>query len=54
VRDAMMLDFETYMPHDAVVAPYYDGHLAAMRSVVQIFADVRPVDELIELMSART
>jgi ureidoacrylate peracid hydrolase len=52
VRDAMMLDFQTYMPHDAVVAPYYDGHLAAMRSVVQIFADVRPVDELIELMDA--
>jgi ureidoacrylate peracid hydrolase len=52
VRDAMMLDFRTFMPHDAVVAPYYDGHLAAMRSVVQIFADVRPVDALIDLMRA--
>ena len=52
VRDAMMRDFETWMPHDAVVAPYYDGHLAAMRSVVQIFADVRPVDELIALFDA--
>jgi ureidoacrylate peracid hydrolase len=41
VRDAMMLDFQTFMPH-----------LAAMRSVVQIFADVRPVDELIALIDA--
>jgi ureidoacrylate peracid hydrolase len=52
VRDAMMLDLRTFMPHDAVVAPYYDGHLAALRSIVQIFADVRPVDELIALMRA--
>ena len=50
VRDAMMLDFRTFMPHDAVVAPYYDGHLSAMRSVVQTFADVRPVEELIALI----
>jgi ureidoacrylate peracid hydrolase len=52
VRDAMMLDFRTFMPHDAVVAPFYDGHLAAMRSVVQVFADVRPVDELIAAIDA--
>ncbi len=50
VRDAMMLDFQTFMPHDAVIAPYYGGHLAAMRSIVQIFADVRPVDDLIALL----
>ena len=50
VRDAMMLDLRTFMPHDAVIAPTYDGHLAAMRSVVQAFADVRPVDELIALL----
>lgn len=49
-RDAMMRDFQTFVPHDAVVAPYYDGHLAAMRSLVQLFADVRPTDELIALM----
>ncbi len=49
VRDAMMLDFKTFVPHDAVVAPYYDGHLAAMRSIVQLLADVRPVDDLIAL-----
>jgi ureidoacrylate peracid hydrolase len=52
VRDAMMLDFQTFMPHDAVVAPYYDGHLAAMRSMVQAFADVRPVSELVALIEA--
>lgn len=52
VRDAMMRDFQTFMPHDAVIAPYYGGHLAAMRSIVQIFADVRPVDALIELFDA--
>ena len=52
VRDAMMLDFQTFMPHDAVVAPYYDGHLAAMRSVVQVFADVRPVQDLLALIEA--
>ncbi len=50
IRDAMMLDFKTFMPHDAVVAAYEDGHLASMRSVMQTFADVRPVDELIEIM----
>lgn len=52
VRDAMMLDLRTFMPHDAVAAPFYDAHVAALRSVVQAFADVRPVDELIALMAA--
>lgn len=51
-RDAMMRDFKVFVPHDAVVAPYYDGHLAAMRSIVQIFADVRPVDALLPLLVA--
>jgi len=52
-RDAMMRDFRTFVPHDAAVAPYYDGHLAAMRSIVQLFADVRPVDALIDLIGQR-
>lgn len=51
VRDAMMLDLRTFMPHDAVAAPFYDAHVAAMRSVVQLFADVRPVDELVALFA---
>ncbi len=49
-RDAMMRDFQTFVPHDAVVAPYYDGHLAAMRSLVQLFADVRPTDALMAMV----
>ena len=53
-RDAMMRDFRTFVPHDAVVAPFYDGHLAAMRSLVQLIADVRPVDSLIDLIDAAT
>jgi ureidoacrylate peracid hydrolase len=52
VRDAMMLDFKTFMPHDAVVAAFPDAHAAALRSIVQLFADVRPVDELLALMAS--
>ena len=49
VRDAMMRDFRVFMPHDAVAAPQPEAHLAGLRSVMQSFADVRPVDELIAL-----
>jgi ureidoacrylate peracid hydrolase len=47
VRDAMMRDFRTYMPHDAVWAPRADGHFAGLRSVMQAFADIRPVAEIL-------
>jgi ureidoacrylate peracid hydrolase len=47
VRDAMMRDFRTYMPHDAVWAPRADGHLAGLRSVMQAFADIRPVADIL-------
>lgn len=47
VRDAMMRDFRTYMPHDAVWAPRADGHAAGLRSVMQAFADIRGVDEIL-------
>jgi len=47
VRDAMMRDFRTYMPHDAVSAPREDGHLAGLRSVMQAFADIRPIEEIL-------
>ena len=50
IRDAMMRDFRTFMPHDAVSAPRPDGHRAGLRSVMQAFADVRGTDELIALM----
>lgn len=52
VRDAMMLDFSTFMPHDGCVAPRYDAHLAGMRSVMQAFADVRGVDDILALIDA--
>jgi ureidoacrylate peracid hydrolase len=50
VRDAMMRDFNTFMPFDAVAAPREDAHLAGLRSVMQGFADVRGVDDIIAIM----
>ncbi len=47
IRDAMMRDFRTYMPHDAVSAPRPDGHAAGLRSVMQSFADIRSVDQIL-------
>jgi ureidoacrylate peracid hydrolase len=41
VRDAMMRGFRCFMPHDAVVAPDDEAHFGALRSVMQVFADVR-------------
>jgi ureidoacrylate peracid hydrolase len=50
VRDAMMRDFRVFMPCDAVAAPSRDGHLAALRNIMQSFADVRPVESVIGLI----
>jgi ureidoacrylate peracid hydrolase len=50
VRDAMMRDLKTFMPFDAVAAPREDAHLAGLRSVMQSFADVRGVDDIIAIM----
>lgn len=50
VRDAMMRDFKTFMPFDAVAAPREDAHLAGLRSVAQNFADVRATDDIIAIM----
>lgn len=41
VRDAMMRGFRCFMPHDAVAAPDDEAHFGALRSVMQVFADVR-------------
>lgn len=49
-RDAMMLDFKVFVPHDAVATPREDAHMAGLRSLMQAFADVRPTDEIIKLM----
>jgi ureidoacrylate peracid hydrolase len=50
VRDAMMRDFRVFMPHDATAALDRDAHLAGVRSVMQSFADIRPVDALLALL----
>jgi ureidoacrylate peracid hydrolase len=50
VRDAMMLDFRVFMPHDATAALDPDAHLAGVRNVMQSFADVRPVADLLALI----
>ncbi|SDR60490.1 ureidoacrylate peracid hydrolase [Rhizobiales bacterium GAS191] len=52
VREAMMLDYRTFMPHDAVAAPQRDAHLAGLRSVMQVFADIRPVATIARLLRA--
>jgi ureidoacrylate peracid hydrolase len=50
VRDAMMRDFRVFMPHDAVAALDPEAHSAGLRSVMQSFADVRPVEALLALL----
>ena len=52
VREAMMRDYRTFMPHDAVAAPQRDAHLAGLRSVMQVFADIRPVATITQLLRA--
>jgi ureidoacrylate peracid hydrolase len=52
-RDAMMLDFRVFMPHDATAALDPDAHLAGLRNVMQSFADVRPVDALLTLIEGQ-
>jgi ureidoacrylate peracid hydrolase len=49
-RDAMMLDFRVFMPHDGTAALDLDAHLAGVRNVMQSFADVRPVESLLRLI----
>lgn len=53
-REAMMRDFRTFMPHDAVAAPDREAHLGALRSLMQVFADVRATADLLALLSAET
>lgn len=52
VRDAMMRDFRCFMPHDAVAAPDREAHLGALRSVMQVFADVRESAEVLALIGS--
>jgi len=48
----MMLDFKVFMPHDAAGARTPEDHLAGLRTIGQVFADIRPVDALLELIAA--
>lgn len=50
VRDAMMRDFRTFMPHDGVVAPSREAHETGLRSVAQVFADIRGLDVIMPLI----
>jgi ureidoacrylate peracid hydrolase len=52
-RDAMMRDFRTIVPFDAVAAPDDEAHLGALRSLMQVFADVRPAAEVEALTMGR-
>jgi ureidoacrylate peracid hydrolase len=51
-RDAMMRDFRVFMPHDAVTAPTQDEHFAGLGSVLQVFADIRPTEAVLDLIAA--
>jgi len=51
-RDAMMLDFKVFMPHDAAAARTPEDHMAGLRTIAQVFADIRPAADLIELIGA--
>jgi ureidoacrylate peracid hydrolase len=52
-REAKMRDFRVFMPYDAVAAPRDDGHEAGLRTVMQAFADVRKVDDIVPLMDSQ-
>ena len=41
------------MPHDAAAARTEEDHLAGLRTVAQVFADIRPVEELLALIAAQ-
>lgn len=49
-RDAAMRDFRTFVPHDATSAPDEAAHLGGLRSLMQVFADVRPTPDLLSLI----
>ena len=48
-RDAMMRDFRVFMPYDTVTAPDREAHLAGVRSIMQVFGDVRASTDIIDL-----
>ena len=53
-RDAMMLDYRVVMVNDGNAARHADDHLAGFTSVIQSFGDVRPTDEVIQMLADYT
>ena len=51
-RDAMMRDFKCVMVEDANAAQTDEDHLAGLRTVARVFADVMSSDELLRLLAA--
>ena len=51
-RDAAMRDFKVIMVEDGCAARTDDDHLAGLRTVAQVFGDVRTTDEVIALLGA--
>lgn len=51
-RDAAMRDFRVIMVEDACAARTDEDHLAGLRTVAQVFGDVRPTDEVIALLES--
>ncbi len=51
-RDAAMRDFQVIMVEDACAARTDEDHLAGLRTVAQVFGDVRTTDEVITLLEA--
>jgi len=49
-RDAMMLNFKTFIISDANAAPTDEEHIASLAALFQVFSDVYATDELIEMV----
>ena len=52
-RDAMMLDFRTFMVEDANAAFSDAEHVAGLTTVAQVFADVLTTDNMLALIQGR-
>jgi ureidoacrylate peracid hydrolase len=50
-RDAMMLGYRVVMVPDGNAARHEDDHLAGLTTVIQSFGDVRPIDEVIQMLA---
>lgn len=51
-RDAHMLDYKVFFPHDANAAATQENHHATLSNLAGLFADIRGTDEIIRLIEA--